>query len=85
MIQEEAKKKAEELVSKYSAQLPYYTEKDNLRKAKQCALISIDYEFRARLEEIEKISEFLPVDIYAQAVIFTKKELEEIKQEIEKL
>ena len=36
------KEKAKELVSKFSSKLPFYSEKDNLSKAKQCALICVD-------------------------------------------
>lgn len=37
-----AKEKAFELINKYSPILPYYNQKDNLNKAKQCALIAVD-------------------------------------------
>lgn len=37
-----AKKKALELVKKYSPILPYYSEKDNLSKAKQCAVVCVE-------------------------------------------
>lgn len=34
--------KAQQLIMKFSAQLPFYSEKDNLRKSKECALIAVD-------------------------------------------
>lgn len=37
-----AKEKAKQLISKYSPKLPFYTEKDNLNKSKECALICVD-------------------------------------------
>jgi len=36
------KEKARKLISKFSSKLPWYSEKDNLRKAKECALICVD-------------------------------------------
>ena len=36
------KEKARKLISKFSSKLPFYSEKDNLSKAKQCALICVD-------------------------------------------
>jgi hypothetical protein len=36
------KVKAKEFVNKFSTKLPFYSEKDNLSKSKQCALIAID-------------------------------------------
>ena len=36
------KEKAIELVNKYSTKLPYYSEKDNLNKSKECALILVN-------------------------------------------
>lgn len=41
-MESKAQEKAKELVSKFSSKLPYYSEKDNLTKAKQCALICLD-------------------------------------------
>lgn len=37
-----AKEKANELVKKFSPKLPFYTEKDNKQKSKECALICVD-------------------------------------------
>lgn len=37
-----AKEKAVQLVLKYSPKLPFYTEKDNKQKSKECALICVD-------------------------------------------
>ena len=36
------KEKAKELVKKFSHKLPYYSEKDNTEKSKQCALICVE-------------------------------------------
>jgi hypothetical protein len=36
------KEKAEELVQKFSSKLPWYSQKDNLSKSKQCSLIAVD-------------------------------------------
>lgn len=36
------KEKANELVRKFSSQLPWYSVKDNLNKSKQCALIAVE-------------------------------------------
>lgn len=36
------KEKAKEIIKKYSTHLPYYSEKDNKNKSKQCALIAVD-------------------------------------------
>lgn len=43
-------KKAEELLRKFSAKLPHYTPKDNLEKAKQCALICVENEYHEKRE-----------------------------------
>jgi len=53
--------------------------------AKQCALICVDNEYRARLEEVEKVSDYIPCEIYSQQVIFIQKEWVKVKQEIQKL
>lgn len=37
-----AKDKANELVKKFSPKLPFYTEKDNKQKSKECSLICVD-------------------------------------------
>ena len=37
-----AKEKANELVERFSPELPWYSEKDNLNKSKKCALICVD-------------------------------------------
>ena len=44
------KEKARKLISKFSSKLPWYSEKDNLNKAKQCALVCVD--------EIQKVTNY---------------------------
>lgn len=34
--------KAQELIMKFSSELPYYTQNDNIRKSKKCAMIAVD-------------------------------------------
>jgi hypothetical protein len=68
------KEKAKELVSKFSSKLPWYSEKDNLRKAKECALIYV----KGMRDMAESIWEKL-IDEH------TVKYWDEIKQEIIKL
>lgn len=36
------REKAEELINKFSKNLPWYNEKDNKYKSKQCAIIAVD-------------------------------------------
>ena len=36
------KEKADYLVRVFRSQLPYYTENDNIKKAKQCAIITVN-------------------------------------------
>jgi hypothetical protein len=48
--------------------------------AKQCALISVDNEYRSRLSEVEKVSDYIPCEIYSQQVIFIQKEWQKFKQ-----
>ena len=52
---------------------------------KVCALICVDEMFSARLNEIEKVSEYVPCEIYSQQLIFIQREWKEVKQEIIKL
>lgn len=68
----EAKDKAKELVNKFSSKIPFYSEKDNLNKSKQCALISIEF---AREFITGDLSERFDKTMY----------LLEVKEEIEKL
>jgi hypothetical protein len=69
----EAKDKAKELVRKFSTKLPWYSEKDNLNKAKQCALICVD-------EMLEMSYSGYQYDSETEVPF-----LEEVKQEINKL
>ena len=66
------KEKAIELIKKYSTYLPYYSEKDNKNKSKQCALISVEF---AREFITGDLSERFDKTMY----------LLEVKEEIEKL
>ena len=79
----DAKQKAKDLVERFKLGKDLMGAQiltDN--EAKQCALICIEREYKARLNEIEKISEYLPIDIYGQAEISISIELQEVKQEI---
>ena len=88
------KEKAKELVDKFVPFSYYHTnefgeygdaDKESVENAKQCALICIDEEYKARLNEVEKVSEYIPCEVYSQQVIFIKKHYQEVKKEIEKL
>lgn len=70
-----AKEKSKQLISKYSPKLPFYTEKDNLNKSKECALICVD-------EIINTISlDFIRCNNRMQTVTYWQ----EVKEEIIKL
>lgn len=79
-----AKEKAKELVTMFSSKLPYYCQKDNLNKSKQCALIAVENEYNAKIQAYNEMSEYCP-DIAGQSVFYANKEREQVKQEIEKL
>ncbi len=74
---ESLKDKAKELVSKFSSKLPFYSEKDNLSKAKQCALICVDEIINTGVH-----TDYIKVDGYMLSLVefYT-----EVKEEINKL
>ena len=78
------KEKAKELVNKYSAKLPFYTQKDNLLKSKQCALIAVE----EMLGEYQSMSDLESKIVINDEVRFIVHQLQYwmlVKQEIEKL
>ena len=80
--------KAKELVERFYKPIDWDTRAMydvKMKVAKQCALICVDNEYRARLEEVEKVSDYIPCEIYSQQVIFIQKEWVKVKQEIQKL
>lgn len=56
-----------------------------IRQAKECALICVEELHIKELKIIENLSDYLPVDIYTQAVIVHKKHFEKVKRQIEVL
>ncbi len=66
------KEKANELIVKYSPTLPFYNQKDNLLKSKQCALIAVD----ELINQEEK---------YNNGSFYPSKYWKEVKQEIKLL
>ena len=81
MIQE-AKEKAEELVSKFSSKLPFYSEKDNLSKAKQCALICVDDEIKLliKIQTEHHSDNYFTLENEIQKLIEVKQQIELLKQ-----
>ena len=83
------KEKAKELVTMFSSKLPWYSQKDNLNKSKQCAIIAVD--------EILNAEPRCPSDVdwddvggthqyyYEAQREEAEKFWQEVKQEIEKL
>ena len=89
-----AEEKAKELVQKYRKYVDgeiagekdfVFSKKQETKQAKQCALICVENEHKAILKEIEKVSEYIPIEIYTQQVVSIQKEYNEVKQEINKL
>ena len=72
------KEKAIELVNKFSGKLPWYSEKDNLLKSKQCALIAVD-EVQQLIKDLSSCKNRF---IY---IIDEMNYWQEVKQEIELL
>lgn len=68
------KEKCDELIDKFSNQLPFYSNQDNLRKSKICALITVNELIKELLEEISP-------SVHG----FRHNYWKEVKQEIEKL
>ncbi len=68
------KEKAKELVSKFSKELPWYNQNDNLRKSKAQATICID-------EMIEETRDYCDVNHHQDRMNY----LENVKQEIQSL
>lgn len=67
------KEKAKELFQKFSSKLPWYSEKDNLNKSKQCALIACE-------ELLNQCWDYRDIDLEKSYDYW-----QEVKQEIEKL
>ena len=53
-------------------------------EAKECALISLENEYNAKIQAYNEMAEFCP-DVAMQAVVYTRREKEQVKQEIQKL
>jgi len=70
-----ANEKAKQLISKYSPKLPFYTEKDNLNKSKECALICVDEILDFQINTMKWATDYNGNIHYWQ----------EVKEEIEKL
>ena len=79
------KEYAKELVERFIPLFQLHIGEEQVVLAKQCALICVDMETKAKLELIENISKYLPIDIYTQAVIFAEGVSVKIKQEIYEL
>jgi hypothetical protein len=83
------KEKADQLIRLYSLtiltqvgnKLNMYEVKDI---AEQCALIAVENEYNAKIQAYNEMAEFCP-DIASQASIYAEKEMEEVKQEIQKV
>ena len=77
------KEKAKELVERFDQlDTPNFKDKWYQHDTKQCALICVERERKAKIQVLVNISEYLPTDIYAQAEIFANKEAREVEQEI---
>lgn len=74
------KEKAKELVKKFLTVDFFVFDKE----AAQCALISVENEYNAKIEAYNEMSEFCP-DVASQAAIYAEFEKQEVIKEIEKL
>lgn len=81
--QEKAKELVDRILSKNPNRQDGVSMIDTIQ-AKQCALIAVQNEYKAKIEAYNELSEFCP-DVAAQAVFYAEKELEEVKQAIQAL
>ena len=59
----ESTKKAKELIEKFSNKIPFYSKNDNLKKAKECAIICVD-----EILEIKSVDKDLDLSDFWQEV-----------------
>lgn len=70
--------KAKELVKEFSNYNEYTID------AQACALIAVELEYTSKIKAYKELEEFAP-DVAMQAIIYCKREFEQVKTEIEKL